>query len=102
MSKVSETVLDEEILLFPLTARTDNAPKVRFSATLGQEPEIELSLARYASRLVWDVSAKCSPVRDGVSKRRASSANSESEAVKGKGLHAVPASLRSTTRLITP
>jgi hypothetical protein len=32
----------EEILLFPLTARTDNAPKVRFSATLGQEPEIEL------------------------------------------------------------
>ena len=25
----------------PYTVRTDNAPKVRFSATLGQEPEIE-------------------------------------------------------------
>jgi ABC-type multidrug transport system ATPase subunit len=28
----------------PYTVRTDNALKVRFSATLGQEPEIELAL----------------------------------------------------------
>ena len=26
------------------TVRTDNAPKVRFSATLGKEPEVELAL----------------------------------------------------------
>jgi hypothetical protein len=30
--------------LLPLTVRTDNAPKVRFSATLGEEPEGELAL----------------------------------------------------------
>lgn len=29
----------------PYTVRTDNALKVRFSATLGEEPEIELSLS---------------------------------------------------------
>ncbi len=29
----------------PYTVRTDNTPKVRFSATVGQEPEIEISLA---------------------------------------------------------
>ncbi|MDQ4063637.1 MAG: hypothetical protein M3122_07070 [Actinomycetota bacterium] len=29
---------------FPYTVRTDNAPKVRFSATLGEEPENELVL----------------------------------------------------------
>jgi hypothetical protein len=28
----------------PLTARTNNTIKVRFSATLGQEPEIKLAL----------------------------------------------------------
>jgi len=28
----------------PPTVRTDNAPKFRFSDTLGQEPEIELAL----------------------------------------------------------
>ena len=28
----------------PLTVRTDNALKVRFSAMLGEEPEIELAL----------------------------------------------------------
>ncbi len=27
-----------------LTVRTENAPKVRFSATLGQEPKVELAL----------------------------------------------------------
>lgn len=27
------------------TVRTDNAPKIRFSATLGEEPEVELALA---------------------------------------------------------
>ncbi len=26
------------------TIRTDNAPKVRFSATLGEEPEVEVGL----------------------------------------------------------
>jgi hypothetical protein len=34
------------ILILPSTVRTDNAPKVRFSATLGQEPEIEVALVR--------------------------------------------------------
>jgi hypothetical protein len=29
----------------PYTVRTDDAPKVRFSATLGEEPEIEIRLA---------------------------------------------------------
>ena len=29
----------------PYTIRTDNAPKVRFSATLGEEPEVEVGLA---------------------------------------------------------
>jgi len=29
----------------PRCKQTDNAPKVRFSATLGEEPEIEVSLA---------------------------------------------------------
>jgi hypothetical protein len=29
----------------PYTVRTDNALKVRFSATVGDEPDIELSLA---------------------------------------------------------
>ncbi|CAA9444792.1 MAG: hypothetical protein AVDCRST_MAG14-291 [uncultured Rubrobacteraceae bacterium] len=28
----------------PSTVRTDNALRVRFSATLGQEPEVELKL----------------------------------------------------------
>ena len=42
--KGSNIVLDEEILLFPLTARTNNTPKIRFSTILGQEPEIELAL----------------------------------------------------------
>ena len=28
----------------PYTVRTDNALKVRFSATLGEEPEIEVGL----------------------------------------------------------
>ena len=28
----------------PYTVRTDNAPKVRFSATLGEEPEVEVVL----------------------------------------------------------
>ncbi len=31
--------------LFLSTVRNDNTPKVRFSATLGQEPEVELALA---------------------------------------------------------
>ncbi len=42
--KESETVQDKELLPSSLTARTDNAPKVRFSATLGEEPEVELAL----------------------------------------------------------
>jgi hypothetical protein len=43
--KVSETVQDEEILPSPPCGkRTDNAPKVRFCATVGEEPEIELAL----------------------------------------------------------
>jgi hypothetical protein len=29
---------------FSQALQTDNAPKVRFSATLGQEPEVELAL----------------------------------------------------------
>jgi hypothetical protein len=29
----------------PYTVRTDNAPKVHVSATLGKEPEVELRLA---------------------------------------------------------
>ena len=28
----------------PYTVRTDNAPKVRFSATLDEEPEVEVAL----------------------------------------------------------
>jgi hypothetical protein len=28
----------------PTTVRADNTPKVRFSATVGEEPEIELGL----------------------------------------------------------
>jgi hypothetical protein len=28
---------------FPYTVRTDDAPKVRFSATVGEEPEVELA-----------------------------------------------------------
>jgi hypothetical protein len=28
----------------PYTVRTDEAPKVRFSATLGEEPELEVAL----------------------------------------------------------
>jgi hypothetical protein len=28
----------------PYTVRTDNHPKVRFSATLGEEPEVEVGL----------------------------------------------------------
>jgi hypothetical protein len=28
----------------PYTVRTDNAPKVRFSATVGEEPEVDLAL----------------------------------------------------------
>ena len=28
----------------PCSKQTDNAPKLRFSATLGQEPEIDLTL----------------------------------------------------------
>jgi hypothetical protein len=28
----------------PQALRTDNAPKLRFCATLGQEPEVELAL----------------------------------------------------------
>jgi hypothetical protein len=28
----------------PYTVRTDDAPKVRFSATLGEEPEVEVAL----------------------------------------------------------
>ena len=31
----------------PPTLRTDNAPKVRSSATLGEEPEIEVGLAKW-------------------------------------------------------
>ena len=30
---------------FPKVVQTDNAPKVRFSATLGEEPQVELALA---------------------------------------------------------
>ena len=41
MPKVSETVLNEEILLISLTERNYNTPKVRSSATLGEEPEVE-------------------------------------------------------------
>jgi hypothetical protein len=33
------------------TVRTDNAPQVRFSATLGEEPEVELAL-------VWRLGAR--------------------------------------------
>ena len=29
---------------FLSTVRTDNAPKVRFSATVGEEPEVEVAL----------------------------------------------------------
>jgi hypothetical protein len=42
--KASETVRSEEMLPPPLTVRTDNALKFRFSAMLGEEPEIELAL----------------------------------------------------------
>ncbi len=31
-------------VLAPSTARTDNAPKVRFSATLGEESEVEVDV----------------------------------------------------------
>jgi hypothetical protein len=44
LTKESETVQDEEILRLPTLVRTDNTPTVRFSATLGKEPEIELAL----------------------------------------------------------
>ena len=40
----------------PLTARTDNAPKVRFSAGLGEEPQIDLKLVlslRARNSVVW-------------------------------------------------
>jgi len=37
-------VQDEVILPSPITVPTSNALKVRFSATLGQEPEVELAL----------------------------------------------------------
>ena len=30
--------------LLPCGVRTDNAPKVRFSATVGKEPEVEVAL----------------------------------------------------------
>ncbi len=36
-----------EALLCPCTVRTDKAPKVRFFATLGQEPEVELAESFY-------------------------------------------------------
>ena len=36
------------------TVRTDNTPSVRFSATLGQEPEIEVALA-------WRLGARALP-----------------------------------------
>ena len=42
--KESETVQNEEILPFPINC-TNNTPKVRFSAMLGQEePEVEVAL----------------------------------------------------------
>ncbi|HLL40506.1 MAG TPA: hypothetical protein VK357_12695 [Rubrobacteraceae bacterium] len=42
--KECETVQDEEIPPSPLTARTYNASKVRLSATLSKEPEVELAM----------------------------------------------------------
>jgi hypothetical protein len=30
---------------FPYTVRTDDAPRLRFSATLGEEPEVEVELS---------------------------------------------------------
>jgi hypothetical protein len=42
------------------------------------------------------------PLHGTALKLRASSAHSESEAVEGKGLHVVPASLRSMMRLMAP
>jgi hypothetical protein len=44
--KEFEMVQDEEIRLSPVCSdRIDNAPKIRFSATVGEEPEVELALA---------------------------------------------------------
>ena len=42
--KEPEPVQDKEILPSPLTARTDNAPKVRFFVTVGEELEVEVAL----------------------------------------------------------
>jgi hypothetical protein len=39
------SVHSKVMTLLPLAARTNNAPKVRFFATLGEEPQIELALA---------------------------------------------------------
>jgi hypothetical protein len=43
----------------PSTARTDNAPKVRFSATLGEGPEIEVLLEKKATNYLGLVKAAC-------------------------------------------
>jgi len=39
-ARLQEQFVDQ----LPLTVRTDNAPKVHFSATLGEEPEVEPAL----------------------------------------------------------
>ena len=40
----NELCQDEKILFPPLTERTYDVSKVRFSTTLGEEPEVELAL----------------------------------------------------------
>ena len=45
MRQESETVQDKEILPSPpCSERTDNAPKVRFFVTVGEELEVEVAL----------------------------------------------------------
>ncbi len=54
MASANDLVVDHDVAVvqadqaartFPYTVRTDDTPKVRFSAAVGEQPEIELALA---------------------------------------------------------
>jgi hypothetical protein len=48
----------------PSDERSYNAPKVRFSATLGQEPEVEVELGTGKALMPESQTGRLSPIQD--------------------------------------